>query len=835
MSMKFDVVIPAANAAETLERAADSVLSSSVLGKLIIVVDDGDVSFDAAQKVALKSLNVRVFYSNAEGPGAARNRGLQECESEWVAFLDADDEYAPGYLEALAKLVEEHPELPMVHTNVVRRIEQENGFVKEHDDHPLRFRFDHGDRVVDMNDEPHMVGMSVAAAAFNREALVKSKVKFTKSLPWSEDADFIVRFLLAFARNGGKLQVGMCASAVYRYYVGNKESTSASAWSNPNKYLLPFTDVYLPWTYLARRGGGQTPEWLQNVLLYELFWYVDADRQVFHDSRFIDKDTLARCARLVQQVMASVSYETVQKYALTKVSLDRRMMLAAHSAGAPSAPLNGHVIAYAKKPWQKDRKYTYFFTWETPVEEFPVAGQLMKPKAARWVSHELFGVEMVRERILWLPASGVEARLDRRHTEVAPYAGLPKLPTPSSEQAPQAILVTSAQPVVQQTAEPQEGLFTRARKAFWHMRNQPQESAPATRQVPVVKQHQLVDIEPMGERVWFYMDRAHRAGDNAEVFYRYAASRVEGVKHMFALSSTSPDWSRLEKEGFNLVDADDQQALLDAIHMSSDLLLSDISDEVLAPLAGVIQPNQRVVFLQHGVTRKQVWRWMNARRIDALVTSTTAESLTFVGDGSHYTLSAPEIWQTGMPRLESLVEKRAAESRRDVLLIAPTWVPELRDTSSRSALLKWVNTWTTDWLPEHLLAEGSAVKPVFFVHPNMESILERFSVPIPVEAVYGDGLQDALVRAVATVTDRSSVADDGNVIGVPSFMVLPAKDADPFKVREGYSAPGFTLVESLDDLAPLVQQVIDDPAEAELPVAVRGQMCEMLVDRLLAQ
>ena len=835
MSVKFDVVIPAANAADTLERAAASVLSSSVLGKLIIVVDDGDVSFDAAQKVALQSLNVRVFYSNSEGPGAARNRGLQECESEWVAFLDADDEYASGYLEALAELVEENPDLPMVHTNIVRRTEHENGFVEEQDNHPLRFRFDYGNRVVDLDDEPHMVGMSVAAAAFRREVLLNTKTKFAETLGWSEDADFIVRFLLAVGRSNKPVRVGMCANAVYRYYVGNKESATASAWSQPNKYLLPFTDVYLPWTYLARRGGRSMPAWLQNVLLYELFWYVDADRQVFHDSQLIDKDTLARCARLVQQVMAGVNFEAVQKYALTKVSLDRRMMLAAHTADAPSAPVNGQIIAYSRKPWQKDRKYTYFFNWDTPVEDFAVNGQPVKPKSARWVSHELFGVEMVRERIVWLPAHGVEARLDRRPAEVAPFVGFPKLPVPSNEQAPQAISVQGSEPAApEQPVVEQEGLWTRARKAFWHMRNQPQEASPATRQTPVVRQSQLVDIEPMSERVWFYMDRAHRAGDNAEVFYRYASEQVEGVKHMFALSSTSPDWSRLEKEGFNLVDADDQQAMLDAIHMSSDLLLSDISDEVLAPLLGVVLPNQRIVFLQHGVTRKQVWRWMNARRVDALVTSTTAESMAIVGDGSHYTLSAPEIWQTGMPRLESLVAKRAAEERRDVLLIAPTWVPELRDTSSRSALLKWVKKWTTDWLPEGLLLEESVVKPVLFVHPNMESILERFGVQIPVEAVYGDGLQDVLVRAVATVTDRSSIADEGNVIGVPSFMVLPHDDADPLKVREGYSVPGFTLVESLDEVAKQVPLVVAQRESAEQPVALRGPVCEALADRLLA-
>lgn len=814
-SIKFDVVIPAEHAEDTLERAVASVASSPLLGKLIVVVDEGQASFEAVQRAALLSQNVRVFYTTGVGPGAARNRGLTECSSDWIAFLDADDEYAPGYLEALADLIEAHPELPMVHTNVVRVQRSHEGLVEVQDNHPLRFRFSGGSRTVDLVKEPHMVGMSVAAAAFRRQALLNTGVKFTESLPWSEDADFIVRFLLAYSQKGNQPLVGVCAGAIYRYYVGNKTSTTASAWSNPNKYLLPFTDIYLRWTHLAHRDGGDIPVWLQNILLYEIFCYIDADRQVFHDSHTIQQDTLARCARLIQQVMASVDYATLQGYSLTSVGLGRRMLLAPYAQGAPSAPVNGQVISYAQRPWQAQRKYTYFFAGDVPVEDFFLDGRSVRPSNARWVSHELFGLEMVRERIVWLAGEKVEVHLDRRPVEVAPFAGYPKRP---------GELVSVSEVSSQSGKVESEGLLKRVRKALWHMRHRSGATGG--------KVKRPIRVHPVGERVWFYMDRAHRAGDNAEALYRYAAQRVSEARHVFAVSASSPDWQRLADAGFHLVDADDAQALRQAVLGASDLLLGDISDSLLSPLLNEVGQDQRLVFLQHGITRKQMWRWLNARRIDALVTTTTDESVGIVGDGSHYSLSAPELWQTGMPRLESLAQKRLAESRRDVLLIAPTWDRDLRLTSDRGELVRWVASWTTDWLPASVLAADSPVKPVFFVHPNMERVLDRFGVQIPVEAVFADGVQDALVRSVATVTDRSSIADEGQVVGVPAFMVLDSEQADPLGVRAGHEMVGFTFVESLDELAQRLPGFVERAADYELEVSAQAS-CQLLVERLL--
>ena len=95
---EISVVIPAFNAAETIERTLDSVLAQTSAPAEIIVIDDG--STDATCEVIARYGDaIRVLSQSNAGPAAARNYGLRESKSDWVAFLDADDVWLPKKLE----------------------------------------------------------------------------------------------------------------------------------------------------------------------------------------------------------------------------------------------------------------------------------------------------------------------------------------------------------------------------------------------------------------------------------------------------------------------------------------------------------------------------------------------------------------------------------------------------------------------------------------------------------------------------------------------------------------------------------------------------------------
>ena len=91
------VVIPCHNAAEWLAETLDSVAQQTLAPAEVVVVDDG--STDASAEVA-RQRGVRCVQQDCGGPAAARNRGIRETSAPWLAFLDADDRFAPEKLAA---------------------------------------------------------------------------------------------------------------------------------------------------------------------------------------------------------------------------------------------------------------------------------------------------------------------------------------------------------------------------------------------------------------------------------------------------------------------------------------------------------------------------------------------------------------------------------------------------------------------------------------------------------------------------------------------------------------------------------------------------------------
>jgi glycosyltransferase involved in cell wall biosynthesis len=97
------VIIPAYNAAATIRRALASVGSQTIRPRQVIVVDDGSqdetVALAREATTLLGSIDVQIIVQPNKGAGAARNRALGEARYDFVAFLDADDEWLPTKLE----------------------------------------------------------------------------------------------------------------------------------------------------------------------------------------------------------------------------------------------------------------------------------------------------------------------------------------------------------------------------------------------------------------------------------------------------------------------------------------------------------------------------------------------------------------------------------------------------------------------------------------------------------------------------------------------------------------------------------------------------------------
>jgi GT2 family glycosyltransferase len=111
---RVSVIVPLFDKERTVETSLRSAAAQTVTGLEILVVDDGSRDAGPALVQAFPDPRVRLIRQDNAGPGAARNRGVAEARGQYLAFLDADDEWMPDYLERAVEYLDADPALAAV-------------------------------------------------------------------------------------------------------------------------------------------------------------------------------------------------------------------------------------------------------------------------------------------------------------------------------------------------------------------------------------------------------------------------------------------------------------------------------------------------------------------------------------------------------------------------------------------------------------------------------------------------------------------------------------------------------------------------------------------------
>lgn len=107
---EVSIVMPCHNAAAHLAISVGSVLAQTYDNWELIAVDDGSSDGTLAWLQAQRDTRIRVFTQTNQGVSAARNAGLAVAHGRYVAFLDADDTWAPTFLEKMQGSLQSHPD-----------------------------------------------------------------------------------------------------------------------------------------------------------------------------------------------------------------------------------------------------------------------------------------------------------------------------------------------------------------------------------------------------------------------------------------------------------------------------------------------------------------------------------------------------------------------------------------------------------------------------------------------------------------------------------------------------------------------------------------------------
>ena len=105
------VIIPAYNVERYIKESLDSALVQTYRNIEIIIVDDG--SIDSTRRVLdpyIEKKNIKYIFQLHQGLPSARNTAIRNSQGEYIAFLDADDIFAPTKIERQVEHLEKNPD-----------------------------------------------------------------------------------------------------------------------------------------------------------------------------------------------------------------------------------------------------------------------------------------------------------------------------------------------------------------------------------------------------------------------------------------------------------------------------------------------------------------------------------------------------------------------------------------------------------------------------------------------------------------------------------------------------------------------------------------------------
>ncbi|EBF6031725.1 capsular biosynthesis protein, partial [Campylobacter jejuni] len=293
--------------------------------------------------------------------------------------------------------------------------------------------------------------------------------------------------------------------------------------------------------------------------------------------------------------------------------------------------------------------------------------------------------------------------------------------------------------------------------------------------------------------LWIFADMASRADDNAEHLYRYVMNNHPKQKIVFTLRKDSCDYLRLKKEGFNLVDPRSLHFKY-LLYKASKVISSHIDKYIFNAFGGDTLKTKDFVFLQHGVTKDDISSWVNKRKIDIFITSTKAEYNSIAGDFNHYKFSTKEVVLTGLARWDALIKNNVLNTKQ--ILIMPTWREYLSgkiqkygvrtknpDFTKSLYFQKWQEFLCSKKLEN--LAKKYGYGVVFIPHPQVRIYLDDFNLPSYIITSYKTSMQELFCKSSLMITDYSSVAFEMAILNKP--VLYYQFDKDEFFAKHSYT------------------------------------------------
>lgn len=232
----ISIIVPIYNAELFLHSSLSSIFCQDTSECEIILINDGskDNSLSILQEYKARYSNINVIDKTNEGVSATRNRGLDECNGEYICFMDADDILHPQLLSLLKNEIKtSHPDMVVWELKTFYSKPKYNNI-------PTKLNIE---QVENSNQEAfnYLMNNGLAVSMANkliRRDLVNNTIRLDTSMTYGEDLFFCWKVIL-LSKNIRYIH--------YPLYYYKQSNTSATSRFHPHlyeHYRKAFDDMY---------------------------------------------------------------------------------------------------------------------------------------------------------------------------------------------------------------------------------------------------------------------------------------------------------------------------------------------------------------------------------------------------------------------------------------------------------------------------------------------------------------------------------------------------------------------------------------------------------------
>ncbi|WP_052794937.1 CDP-glycerol glycerophosphotransferase family protein [Campylobacter jejuni] len=708
----------------------------------IICVDDGstDNSAQIIKKYQKKyPKNIIYLYKENGGQASARNLGLKylkenDLNTPWVTFTDPDDFLNRDYFYEVDKFLMKYKndDICMISCNIIFYYEKYHTY---RDNHSLNYKYKSNSTLLKNNNLNNFIQLSVASCLL-KMSLIQDLLFDEKLKPNFEDAKFVNEYLL---QNIDKNSIFL-KNARYFYRKRKEKNSTLDGKSKIKDYYTVVPKFgYLK---LLQDTKDIIPTFIQKVILYDLFWQIKVLINNPEKLAILNSNE-----KEIFKKILFVNFELITSENIVSFNIEAYDFF--YKKGILSYFKNEDLsqnLAFVESIDDKNNEILikYYFSNANHTNKILLDEQEVIIRHSKIRQYDLLDKVFLYEKRLWI-------KIDKSSKILDIFINSQKLKIVFN-----GSFIDSLDSVLKT------------------LNKQKKQRAKNT-------------------NLWIFADMASRADDNAEHLYRYVMNNHPRQKIVFALRKDSCDYLRLKKEGFNLVDPRSLHFKY-LLYKASKIISSHIDKYIFNAFGGDTLKTKDFIFLQHGVIKDDLSKWLNKRKIDIFITSIKAEYDSIAGDFNHYKFSTKEVVLTGLARWDALVKNNVLNTKQ--ILIMPTWREYLSgkmqkygiraknpDFTKSLYFQKWQEFLCSKELEN--LAKKYEYSVVFIPHPQVRIYLEDFNLPSYIITSYKTSLQELFCKSSLMITDYSSVAFEMAILN--KSVLYYQFDKDEFFAKHSYT------------------------------------------------